>query len=144
MKKFTALLVLALIAGCNGSPPEDGAKNDATVQEGPISAEAANRVYTKETWKAEVLDSAGPVLVDFWAPWCGPCRAMEPTIQKLARDYKVVKVNADNNEGLAARYGVTGLPTFLIFRKGDVAARYVGFTSEGPLRESMRQFSGRK
>src|SRR5688572_16717157 len=67
-------------------------------------------------WKREVLQSKEPVLVDFWASWCGPCRGMEPIIEALARDYKVAKVNVDKNEALAAHYGVSSIPALMIFK----------------------------
>ena len=66
-------------------------------------------------WKQEVLESTEPVLVDFWAPWCGPCRMMNPTLESLARDFKVCKVNVDNNQELAARYDASSIPLLLIF-----------------------------
>src|SRR5207249_4236760 len=67
-------------------------------------------------WKKEVLQSSEPVLVDFWAAWCGPCRAMNPTLEGLARDYKVCKVNVDNNQELAAHYGISSIPALYIFK----------------------------
>ena len=84
-------------------------------------------------WKKEVLESHEPVLVDFWANWCGPCRAMNPTLEALARDYKVCKVNVDTNQPLAARYGVSSIPALMIFKDGQMVASHVGVTPERTL-----------
>src|SRR5438132_1118669 len=86
-------------------------------------------------WDQEVIKSEVPVLVDFWAPWCGPCRALAPTIDKLATQYagkvKVGKVNTDDNQELAAKYGITGIPQVLLFHGGDQPKeRLVGLQPE--------------
>ena len=91
------------------------------------------------SWKREVLGSAEPVLVDFWASWCPPCRAMNPVIESLARDYKVCKVNVDTNQELASRYGVSSIPTLLVFKDGRIVARHLGVTPEATLRGEMEQ-----
>jgi thioredoxin 1 len=90
-------------------------------------------------WKKEVLQSAEPVLVDFWATWCPPCRAMNPVVEALARDFKVCKVNVDTNQELAGRYGVASIPTFLIFQGGQVVAKHVGVTPEATLRAELQR-----
>jgi thioredoxin len=85
---------------------------------------------TDSTWETAVLQSTTPVLVDFWAEWCGPCRAMSPYIDKLAAEYKgklkVVKVNTQDNTEVPSRYGVSAIPTFLVIKKGEVAKTIVG------------------
>lgn len=93
----------------------------------------------KFNWKKEVLEASEPVLVDFWASWCRPCRAMNPSIEALAEDFKVCKVNIDTNQELAARYDVSSVPTLLIFKGGQIVARHVGVTPEATLRAELQK-----
>jgi thioredoxin 1 len=92
-------------------------------------------------WKKEVIQSTEPVLVDFWADWCPPCRAMNPVIESLAMEFKVCKVNVDTNQELAAHHNISSIPALLIFKNGKVAGQHVGVTSEQVLRAEMQRMN---
>jgi thioredoxin 1 len=91
----------------------------------------------KFNWKKEVIGSKEPVLVDFWASWCGPCRSMNPAIESLARDFKVCKVNIDNNQELAAHYHIESIPALMIFKDGKIVGKHVGIVAESKLRAEL-------
>ena len=87
-----------------------------------------------QDFEAEVLQSDQPVLVDFWAAWCAPCRMIAPTVDQVAQDYsgraKVVKLNVDDNRETSARFNIRGIPTLLLFKDGEVKDQIVGATSK--------------
>jgi thioredoxin 1 len=89
---------------------------------------------TDATFDNNVLQSAQPVLVDFWAAWCAPCRMLEPTVDAVAEKYagnaRVVKVNVDENPSISQRYGIKGIPTLILFKGGKEEERVVGATSK--------------
>ena len=84
-------------------------------------------------WEIEVMQSDRPVLVDFWAPWCGPCRMLAPTVEQVAEKFhgkaKVVKLNVDENIEVSGRYGIRGIPTLVLFNGGQEVDRHVGVPS---------------
>ncbi len=106
-------------------------------------ASANIKHVTDSSFEGEVLKSQTPVLVDFWAPWCGPCKAIAPVLDELADDYagklKVVKVNVDENPDTPARYGVRGIPNLLIIKGGQVKDQIVGAVPKGHLVRAVDQ-----
>ncbi len=117
----------------------------ALPQAQPAQSENSELVknVTDASFSSDVENSSSPVLVDFWATWCGPCRMFGPIVDKLAEDYrgklKVVRVDIDQNPGLARNFGIRAIPTALLFKKGKVVKGWVGLVSEDDLKVEVNK-----
>lgn len=98
-------------------------------------------IVTDENFEAEVLNAKEPVMVDFWATWCGPCRMLAPVVEELAKDYagkvKVCKLDTDQGPQTSTKYRISSVPTILFFKGGQVAAQAVGLQSKSALQEKL-------
>src|SRR5229473_6073346 len=96
---------------------------------------------TEQSFEEEVLQSDKPVIVDFWAEWCGPCHAVAPVLDRIVEErqgeIKLVKVNIDEEQGLAQRYGVSSIPTMILFKGGEPAAAAIGAQPKGALEQAL-------
>ncbi len=104
-------------------------------------ASANVKEFSDQNFETEVLKSDQPVLVDFWAEWCGPCKMLAPTIEKLAGAYvgkvKVGKLDTDTNRDTAMKYGISAIPTVILFKGGQVAQKFVGLRQEREFKEAL-------
>ena len=96
---------------------------------------------TESNWNEEVINSDKPVLVDFWAPWCGPCRIIAPIIEELAEEFegqiKVGKLNTDENPNIAMQYGIRAIPTVILFKNGEVVDTRIGVQPKDALKQMV-------
>src|SRR5688572_14086947 len=124
----------AMWGGAGGGPGIGVSMASANVQE-----------FTDANFEAEVLKSAVPVLVDFWAEWCMPCRMLTPTIEAVAADFagklKVGKVDTDSNRNTAVNYNINAIPTVILFRGGEVKKKFVGLTNKDDLTKAINEIS---
>ncbi|HXN05799.1 MAG TPA: thioredoxin [Nitrospiria bacterium] len=101
---------------------------------------------TSSTWEAEVLKASGLVMVDFWAPWCGPCRMIAPIVDELAKDYsgrlKVMKLNTDENPDVAGKYQIMGIPSILFFNDGKAVEKMVGAVPKKQFKDTIEKLLG--
>ena len=101
------------------------------------------QTFSDDNFKAEVLDSDKPVLVDFWATWCGPCKAIAPSVEDLAKVYdgkvKVGKLNIDDHQGVPQTYGIRSIPTLLLFKGGQVVDQIVGAVPRNKIEEALKK-----
>ena len=116
-----------------------------TGKKGEFIMASGSIVYIKEdNWNSEVLDSKIPVLVDFWAEWCGPCKVIGPILDELAGEFtgrmKIAKVNVDDNQDLAGKFGIRSIPTLLIINNGVVQKQMVGAMSKAELKKKLESY----
>ena len=111
-----------------------------------MSTDTATLNVTAENFMTDVVEASAhmPVLIDFWAPWCAPCRQLMPILDRLAQEYagrfKLAKVNTDENQQLAMRYSIFSIPTLILFQNGREAARLVGYMPQEVMEERLSQF----
>ncbi len=104
----------------------------------------STKAVTDATFADEVLSSEKPIMVDFWAPWCGPCRAVSPILDKIAEEHadkiSIVKLDVDDNPETAMKYGITSIPAMYVFQKGEIVKRVIGAKPKPALEADLAEF----
>jgi thioredoxin 1 len=148
MKELLLSFIFALVVGSalNGYSQGESVETNALETGGPgavVESAAAVGDISDSRFKSEVLESDTPVLVDFWATWCGPCKVMHPVIKALATEYdgrvKVLRMDVDKNPKTTGKYDITEIPTFLFFKGGTKVASFTGVTPKERLDEAIKQ-----
>jgi thioredoxin 1 len=125
-----------------GGPEAEAAAGAEVTESAVIASDALPIHVSDEDFDELVLNAQLPVLVDFWAPWCGPCRMVGPIVEELARDYDgralMAKINTDENSRTPGRYGIMGIPTLILFQDGKEVDRVVGFAPRRKLEERLQ------
>jgi thioredoxin 1 len=133
---------IAHLLGEGPLPPPRAAQQPGATSR-PTTAQGQPVIVNEADFEREVLRADRPVMVDFWAPWCAPCRMVAPTLEALAREQnvlKIAKVNVDENPGLASKYGTLSIPTMIIFKGGREVDRWVGALPEGAIRSRVARW----
>ncbi len=137
---------VAYLLGQGPKPQQSAPAAPSADANGTSTAAGTPLTVTDATFDEQVLRSPLPVLIDFWAPWCGPCHMVAPTVDKLARELqgrlRVVKLNVDENPRVAGQYGVQSIPTMMVFKHGQIADRWMGAQPEAAIRARVQKALG--
>jgi thioredoxin len=127
-------------------PKPEQSKSSTGFTSGQAPGDGHPHTVTDDTFEQEVMRSSLTVLVDFWAPWCGPCKMVEPVVKKMAHELagrlKVAKVNVDENPTIAQRYGIQSIPTMMVVKNGEIKDRWIGALSESAIRSRVNPHVG--
>ena len=143
MRRFFKKTLLAVLTLLLAGVPAPATAESSNARDKSASKEESVRSVTDSTFSKEVLKSDKTVLVDFWAPWCGPCRMQGPIVEEVSNELKgkakVVKLNTDENQKTAQAYNIEGIPALIIFKNGKVVEQKVGLTQKGALLETINK-----
>ena len=148
------MLSLVVLVGCEAKRADSapaansGTKSAATAPAAPAGGSESHfaKVITEASFEADVLTSDQVVMVDFWAPWCGPCRTIAPSVEEIAKEYEgkavIAKLDVDNAQAIATKYEVNGIPALLFFKNGEVVDRIVGAQPKEQIVDKLKSVMG--